>query len=146
MSVTEESFGPPPDVADEIKGRRGGTGGSTRARRVLTQVEIEQEIQRLSTEYEDAVDELDSIGRRTANSEADWKFKFWRAMTVVTDERPRSNKEWREASSALRAGEETYRKLKVDEAIERAIQEKCRSLKTRINALQTLAANVRAQT
>lgn len=144
--MTATDYGPPPDVADEIKGRRGGAGGNTRARRVLTQVEIEQEIQRLADEYETAVEDLDAIGRRTANSEADWKFGFWRAMTVVTDERPRSNKEWREASASLRAGEETFRKLKVDEAVERALQEKCRSLKTRINALQTLAANVRAQT
>lgn len=116
----------------------------TRGQRVLTQVEIEDQIQALAKEYEEAVDHYEAIGRESANAEADWKFAFHRNILTVTDERPRSNAEWREAKASIQAGENLYRASKVTEASKNAAKEHLTSLRTRLDALRTLAANQRA--
>lgn len=116
----------------------------TPGQRVLTQVEIEDQILALSDEYEKAVETYEKLGEDAAGAEADWKFAFWRNTLTVTDERPRSNKEWREAKASIQAGEDLFRGYRTTEAARHSAREHLTSLRTRLDALRTLAANQRA--
>lgn len=120
--------------------------------RPLSQVEIEAEIRRLSDELERQTDAFAGQCRATANAEADWKFALHRALVeVAARERPKKRDEKmtadeRASQAALDAGEDLYRLHRIAEETQRATQAALGTLRSRLDSMRTLAANVRAQT
>lgn len=106
----------------------------------ISQVEIEKELIRLTQLLEVETDEFAVVAEDHAKKEARYK-KSW-AMTYLSKEG--SVKE-RESWSDYENADDLF-DVKVADALMRAKREKMHALRTSIDALRTLAANVRNQT
>jgi len=108
---------------------------------LLTQGQIESEIIRLSSDLEDTTHAFGAQAEMAAMADARWKREEAKLMLVST----RTSEGARRADALVRSGD-AYTNYRVAEAISGALQEKCRSLRAQLGALQTLSANVRSQT
>lgn len=119
---------------------------SIRAGRLLTQGEIEQQIMAISDALEEATDDYASASYEAALAEADYRREYARAMVHAADaDGPRVPVSEREAR-ALLAVTDQHRAYKVLDARAESGKQALYSLRARLDALRTLAANVRAQT
>lgn len=106
----------------------------------ISQVEVEQEILRLVDLLEEETEGFESLSVDGAIKDAAFKSEWAKAYLMATG----SIKE-REAMADLKMTD-ILREHKIAEALVKSKREKLSSLKTQIDALRTLAANVRHQT
>lgn len=114
-------------------------------RPMLTQADIEREIMRMSDELEDNTYLFADLAEQAAIAEADYKHKYHTRLIRLASEHPKMAVNLRSATADLEAVEE-YRHRLVSAARKEATKEALLSLRHRIDAMRTLAANVRAQT
>lgn len=107
---------------------------------VMTQVLVEKRILELCDELEEQVEFYSQISQRRAEAESDFKYRFARTLIEQTAKAPVATKE---AIAQLKASGE-YREWKLYEARERATQQKLTSIRTQLDSLRTISANVRA--
>lgn len=105
----------------------------------ISQVEVEEEIIRLATLLEDETENFERLIQDMAHKEANYKSSWAKEYLSAKG----SIKE-REAWADYRLEKETF-DWKISEALVKGKREKLSSLRTSIDALRTLAANVRAQ-
>ena len=115
-----------------------------RPQRLLTQGEVEAELIRLSDALENETVRFAHVAERVAETEADFKRQFFGQVLVSVNNDRRMTVGERNARAHL-AAEDAYRISKIYEARLDAARQACMSLRTRIEALRTIAANVRAQ-
>lgn len=101
---------------------------------------IEGEIERLSGILEAKTDEYATLARGAATAEVDYKLAYARRYLTV-----KGTVGEREALTLCEVAE-PYRDKLIAHAVRDACSESMRSLRSQLSALQTLAANVRAQT
>ena len=105
----------------------------------ITQGQIEEEIMRLLSNLEADTEEFEVLAQRAAETEATHK-AMW-AKAYLSAEGSIRN---REAVADLAMSDTMYQ-FKIAEALVKAKREKLLSLRTSVDALRTLNANVRAQ-
>lgn len=117
------------------------TSGQRRRRSApISQVEVEDEILRLLDLLEEETEGFENLSVDSAIKDAQLKSEWAKAYLSASG----SIKE-REAMADFRMTE-IMRDHKIAEALVKARREKLSSLKTQIDALRTIAANVRNQT
>ena len=105
-----------------------------------TQVDVESEILRISARLEEATDEYARLITLAAEAEVQHK-KEWAQATLQSNEGTVAQ---REAQATLKTVDALLQR-KISEALARAQAELCHSHRAQLSALQTLAANIRAQ-
>jgi hypothetical protein len=113
--------------------------------RLLSQGEIEEHIIALSDELETATDLYADQNEDAAEAEHAYKLKVAQRLVRLADTNTRMTAATRQAMADLEA-ESEHRAYLVTKARQGATKEKMLSLRHRIDALRTLAANVRYQT
>ena len=106
---------------------------------VLTQAEVEHRIIRLSDELEELTELFVLQSQERAEAESDYKYKHARALIEQSGKVTVSA---REAVAHLRAAND-FRTWKLCEAKEKATQSKMTAIRSQLDALRTIAANVR---
>lgn len=105
----------------------------------ISQVEIEQALMRLLNDLEDETEAFESLAEDAAKKEAlykaNWAKEYLSAKGSIKE---------REAWADYKMSDEAY-DHKIAEALVKSKREKLTSLRTSIDALRTLNANVRAQ-
>lgn len=105
-----------------------------------TQVDVEAEILRLSERLEVATDEYARLITLAAQAEVEWK-RDWAKAVLRSNEGTVAQRE----AEAVLATVDALMQRKISEALAGAQKELAHSLRTQLSALQTLAANIRAQ-
>lgn len=105
-----------------------------------TQVDVEAEILRLSARLEEATDEYARLITLAAEAEVNHKKEWAKATLRATG----GTVAEREAEAVLATVDDLMQR-KMSEALAGAQKELAHSLRTQLSALQTLAANIRAQ-
>ena len=133
------------DTRDDYRNRN--PNGERSRTRPLAQVEIERAIIDLCDDLEATTEEFARISDEQAIAENDYKRKLTRALVslgsvgVMPDGR-KSTAEWREAQAAVTAEDECQRYRILDARL-RATKEALTTKRARLDALRTIAANVR---
>ena len=111
--------------------------------RSWSQLDIENEIIRLEGVLEGTTDDFASIAIDAARAEARYRVDYAKAFA-----RYRMNGDSEKTSEAKATVEcaELLMERRSKEAQQRGLEEKCRSLRSSLDAVRTLSANVRAQT
>ena len=104
---------------------------------IVGPVWVENEIIRLSGLLEQQVLDLAYAASEAAEAEADYRFAHAQAFMASEGTGPA-----REAQAQIHVTE-TYRRRRMAEAKQLGLQEAGRSLRSRLDALRTIAANVR---
>lgn len=116
----------------------------------LTQVGVEREIMRLSDAMETATEELAKHADEAAIAEVDYKVGFAKAILKAGLQQGsgRNGKmtEGDKDATATVECEDLLRARIISEAKHEVDQEKLRTMRSRIDALRTVSANIRAQT
>ena len=107
--------------------------------RPISQVEIEEEIMRLTDLLEQETEAFETLAVDSAVKEANYK-STWAKEYLGAKGSIKEREAW--ADYKL---EDIAHQYKISEALVKAKREKLHSLRTSIDALRTLAANVRAQ-
>lgn len=108
--------------------------------RPISQVEIEQEIIRLTSMLEDETETFEALAVDAAEKEADYKAS-WAKEYLSAKGSIREREAWADYKLEIQ-----IHNHKIAEALVKSKRERLSSLRTSIDALRTLAANVRAQT
>lgn len=107
----------------------------------LTQFEVEKELKRLADELGgEVLDELAEVSKAAAQAEATFKVGY--AKAVLTSEY-KTLKD-REYDATVKT-EDLLFQMRAKEALVRLMREKCAAYRSSIDALRTIAANVREQ-
>lgn len=109
---------------------------------MLTQADTEDRIIRLADVLDQQTELFAVLSEQRAEAEADFKYLYSRAFVEQTSKVPVATKE---AIGQLRGADE-FRRWKILEARERATQQKLIAVRAQLDALRTIAANVRAST
>jgi hypothetical protein len=104
------------------------------------QLEVESEILRLSARLENATDEYQRLITLEASAEVDYK----KAKAQATLKSNEGTVQQREAQALLAVADE-FVQYRISEALASSQKELLHSLRAQLSALQTLAANIRAQ-
>ena len=106
----------------------------------ISQVDVEEEIIRLLNMLESETEQFEVLAEDAARKEAYFKSQWAKAYLTSTGsiKEREANADWQMTEIATHA--------KIAEALVRSKREKLSSLKTQIDALRTLSANVRMQT
>jgi hypothetical protein len=111
----------------------------------MAQIEVENEIRRLSGELNEQTQENAVAAEEAARADVEYDLAKARALLQVP--RIRDGEKLtvaeREAIALVTVGSE-YEDARLTEAIYKATQERGRNLRTQLDALRTIAANVRA--
>lgn len=118
--------------------------------RPLSQVEIECEIERLSSELESALEEYVGLCKAEAEAENEYKRRYHRAVIVHSERSTmadgrKTTVSWVESQAAL-ACEDVQAVYRIKSAGVRALKEALTTKRAQMDALRTLSANVRAMT
>lgn len=108
----------------------------------VTQVDLEAEILRICGRMETDIDLLVTLGEQRAEAEAEYKYRHARAMMdqEAIGKVPVATKE---AFAHLRASDQ-FKTWKLLEAREKATQQSLLASRSRLDAMRTICANVRA--
>jgi hypothetical protein len=112
---------------------------------VLSQADIEGEITRLSNILENTTEEFGKAIREAKQAEADYRIEYAKAFTTHRLGADKVSEKTAEMMATVNVAANLRLRLS-KEAIERYLEEKCRSLRAQLDAVRTLSANVRAQT
>lgn len=112
---------------------------------MLTQGQIEEHIMALSEAMEDTTHSYAEVGQRAARAEADYRREH--ATLIVAQLRHREGRSVVECTATADAMVSDQRQTHLlAEAERNALREALLTQRSRMDALRTLAANVRAQT
>lgn len=111
----------------------------------LTQGDIETQILEVSEALEDETERYASICTESAIAEADWKYRQARSYIVLTEQEGRMTAAEKDHRVTM-ANFSEFRSYRLLDARRTASKESLNSLRTRLDALRTLSANVRNQT
>ena len=106
----------------------------------LIQTEIEERILELTRQLEDETDSYETLCDRKVTTEVEYKRQYWQEYLAASG----SIKE-RESLAGYKTADQ-YREFRAAEALTAAKKEKLNTLRSAMSALQTISANVRAQT
>lgn len=106
---------------------------------VRSQADVEERILMMSDELSEQVELFAELSAQRADAEADYKYKFARALI---DQPTKATVATRDAVATMRSADE-FRAFRLLEARERATQAHMTALRTQLEALRTVAANVR---
>lgn len=122
----------------------------TRAQRVITAAEVELEIMRLSDAMEETTGELANLAQAAA--EADVAYRAAKAKTNLrasimagSGKNGRTTVDERESIVDDRCGAEMLAQ-RTTEAMYEVARERLRTMRSQIDALRTISANIRSQT
>lgn len=125
---------------DGWEANKAGSGSNTRQRtRPINQVDIESEMIRLSNELEDETEAFEALSVDHAKKEANYK-RLWYGEYLNAE----GSIKQKESFAGYRHAE-AYLEAQVAEALVKAKRERLHSLRTRLDGLRTLSANVRVQ-
>lgn len=113
--------------------------------RSWSQLDIENEIIRLEGILEEVTDEFATACVDAAEAEAKYRVEYAKAFTRYRLGVEKSSEKTAEAQATVEVGELLAGRRSA-EALQRGLEEKCRSLRSSLDAVRTLSANVRAQT
>ena len=105
----------------------------------ISQVEVEERIVALYFQLGDETGAFEALSIDHAKKEAEYK-RAWHNSTCV----PKARSKEREAHAGYRTAEQ-HMESQVAEAVMKAKREKLHTIRTALDSLRTLAANVRAQ-
>lgn len=108
-----------------------------RRNRPISQVEIEQEILRLSDVLEEATEDFAELAQDAAEKEATYK-KQWAGSYLSASGAVKERESWADLNAA-----EALQAHKIAEALVKSRREMLSSTRTQLDSLRTLAANVR---
>lgn len=111
---------------------------------MLTQVEIERQIMGIVDALEGETERYADVAQLAAECEAEYKLKAARAWVAMASQGRSITAGERQARADLAAGDE-LRAWKIAEARRAACREVLLSMRGRLDALRTLAANLRHQ-
>lgn len=106
----------------------------------ITQVDLEDQLLAICDRMEDDTHLLLDLSIQRAEAEADYKYKYSRSLISISEKMPVSSKE---ARAYLSASEE-FRKWQLLLAREKATQQSLLASRSRLDAIRTVCANVRA--
>lgn len=109
---------------------------------VISQAEVEQRIVMLTEQLDEQTTLFSSISEDRAEAESAYRYAFARGIVEQAGKVPVATKE---AVAHLRSPE-AFRQWKILEAREKATQQKLMAIRAQLEALRTIAANVRALT
>jgi hypothetical protein len=113
--------------------------------RLITQGEIEELILRIADEMETETERYSDLATVAADAEADYKLRAARALISMANAPQKMTAADRQARAEVIAADE-LRTWKLSEARRQATKEALLTLRARLDALRSLAANVRHQT
>lgn len=117
---------------------------------ILTAADVERAIARISAEMEDATHDLADLAENMAEAEVSYEVAFAKARIVARDQEghgPKGRTTNDEADDrAIVQCEALLRDHLIKKAIHGACVEKLRTARSQLDALRTIAANIRAQT
>jgi len=118
----------------------------TRHLRPLAAVEVEERIQQVMEAMESATEDYDALAQSAAEAEADYKRDYARAvLAVITHGEGKMTVLEREARVTLHAADALRHHL-ICQAARNASREHLLTMRSHMEALRTLASNIRAQT
>jgi len=106
---------------------------------ILNQVDIERRILRVTDALDEQTDLFSKLSVSRAEAEAEYRHAFARAIVEQDGKIPVATKE----AVAHMKSPDAFRQWKILEAREKATQQKLTSLRSQLDALRTIAANVR---
>jgi hypothetical protein len=106
----------------------------------LIQTNIEADILRICDTLEDLTVQLSQVSGERAEAEAEYRYRYARALVEQTAKVPVATKE---AVAHLKATN-SFRDWKILEAREKTTQQALFTHRSRLDALRTISANVRA--
>ena len=106
----------------------------------ITQVDLEDQLMRICERMDEDTGLLLELSIDRAEAEADYKYKYSRTLINISEKMPVSSKE---ARAYLSASEE-FRKWQLLLAREKATQQSLLAARSRLDAIRTVCANVRA--
>lgn len=106
----------------------------------LTQIDLETEMIRICNRMETDIELLADLSTQRAEAESAYKYKHARALIETVEKMPVGTKD---ALAHLRAADD-YRQWKLLEGREKATQQSLIASRSRLDALRTICANVRA--
>lgn len=106
----------------------------------LTQVDLENDIMAICDRMEQDIQTLAELSVQRAEAEADYKYRHARAVIEQEGKAPVATKE---ALAHLRASEQ-FKTWKILEAREKTTQQSLLAARSKLDALRTICANVRA--
>jgi hypothetical protein len=109
-----------------------------RRNRPISQVEIEEEILRLVELLEHSTEDFAELAQEAAQSESDYK-RAWAGQYLSASGAVKEREAWADFRT-----QEEFQKYKISEALVRSRREMLNATRTSIDALRTLAANVRS--
>ena len=116
------------------------TAGSVGHREVLSQAEVESELERLMARLEEQTEEHTRLAQDQAQAEVAWK-RVW-ALCYLGEKGP---VEERKQRAQVRCGIE-YEAYRLTSAELEAVKQAIYTTRTQLDVLRTISANVRAQT
>lgn len=105
--------------------------------RPISQVEIEQEILRLSEVLERATEDFAELAQDAAQKESDYK-RQWAGSYLSASGAVKERESWADLKTA-----DELQAYKIAEALVKSRREMLSSVRTQLDSLRTLAANVR---
>lgn len=123
----------------------------TDAGELLTQADVERRIMKLSDELDELTHALDQQARAAGEAEGDYKVAFHAARVtaraILDGNGPGGRVTNDEAEDfAMEKSEDEFRTYKVAEAVYQSGRDALRAKMSQLDALRTIAANIRAQT
>lgn len=113
--------------------------------RILTQGQIEQQIMEVAEALEEQTHLYADLADAAAVAEADYKLSYARAVVSMAAQPLKLTAPEKSARAELSAAQE-LREWKLADARLKSTKEALVALRSRLDALRTLGANVRAQT
>lgn len=108
----------------------------------LTIGEVEERIMRLCDVLDEEAERFAQLSAERAEAEADYKYRYSRAFIEQSGKIPVASKE--AVANMIAAND--FRRYRLLEARERATQSKLTSVRSQLEAMRTIAANVRFAT
>ena len=102
-------------------------------------VDIEKALIELSGRLEEEVEIFAEISLQRAEAESEYKRQYHRTIIQMTDGTVTQKESMAQVKSAV-----AFREWKIAEAQEKATQQKLMAIRTQIESLRTISANVRA--
>lgn len=116
-----------------------------RRTRPLSQVEVEERIQRVMDEMESATEAYDDIAHEAAEAEADYRRQHAMGVLAVINHGEKMTVGEREARVDLHCAD-AYKRHLIKTAARNSRREHLQTLRAHLDALRTLNASVRVQT
>jgi hypothetical protein len=102
-------------------------------------VDVETALMELSGRLEEEVEVFAEVSLQRAEAESEYKRQYHRIIVRMTDGTVTQKESMAQVKSAV-----AFREWKIAEALEKSTQQKLMAIRTQIESLRTISANVRA--